>query len=117
MNLQHTRPPFSLLAYGNNQACRLTGIAEHHAELISIGMSEARVRLQVTAEDRFRFGERCLLHLPCAPGGQPLGTLACRMAWMNGREAGLTFNRDLEVSLLALQLVIAQGLRAREEAA
>jgi len=117
MKPQHARPPFSLLAYGNDQPCRLTGGAEHQAELISIGARGARVRLCAQAESLLRFGERCLLSLDLALDGQSFGPIPCAVTWMSGREAGLAFSSSIEISILALQQLIALGPQARKEAA
>ncbi|WP_027175368.1 hypothetical protein [Desulfovibrio aminophilus] len=117
MDLQHTKPPFSLLAYGNNQACRLTGAKEYQAELISIGARGARVRLCAMAEGLLRFGEHCLLHLDLRLDDQPVSPTPCEVSWMNGREAGLAFSSCIDISILALQQLIALGPQARKEAA
>lgn len=111
------RPSFSLLAYGCNQNCRLTGIAEHRAKLISIGAHGARVRLCDEAGSALRFGEHCLLEVDCALENAPVGEIPCVVAWMNGCEAGVDFHTRFDASILALQLVMNQGLLAREEAA
>ena len=117
MKPQHARPTFSRLAYGNSQPCRLTGGAEHQAELISIGGRQVRLRLRVAAQSLLCLGERCLLHLGVDLDGQPIGPIPCAVDWMNGREAGLGFSTRVEISILALQQFIALGQQARKEAA
>lgn len=117
MKPQHARPPFSLLAYGCNQSCRLKGDAEHQVELISIGAQGARLRFGAEAGSLLRFGERCLLDLNCALGGAAVEEIPCEVACLNGREAGIHFFARLDKSFLALQHVIGQGQLARKEAA
>ncbi len=115
--MTRTSPPFSLLAYGNNQSCRLTGTAEHRTELISIGAHRARLRLSAEAGSLLRFGERCLLTIDSVPADAPVGGIPCEVAWLDGREAGVDFRDRFEASLLTLQQFLDQGQRAREEAA
>lgn len=115
--MTRTSPTFSLLAYGSNQTCRLTGIGEHRTELISIGANRARLRLPAEADSLLRFGERCLLNIDCVPDGAPMGEIPCEVVWMNGREAGVDFHTHCDAGILALQLILDRGLLAREEAA
>lgn len=116
MDLRNTRPPFSLLAYGANEGCRLAGGAEHRAELISIGMGEARVRLGAAAEGLFRHDERCQLHLNRHVGGRPVSA-PCAVVWINGRELGLNFDARLELGVLHLQQTLNRGAQPLEERA
>lgn len=115
--MTRARPTFSLLAYGCNQSCRLAGVAEHQAELISIGAQGARLRFGAEAGSLLRFGERCLLELNCTLGGATVEAIPCEVAWLNGREAGIDFRARFDKSILALQHVIDQGQLARKEAA
>lgn len=117
MDSQHARPAFSLLAYGNNQTCRLTSGVAHQAKLISVGVRGARLRFGAEAESFLRFGDRCLLDLNCALGGTPVAEIPCTVAWLNGREAGIDFRARFDKSILALHLEIALGPLPREEAA
>lgn len=100
------RPSFSPLAYGHMQACRLTGAADHQAELISIGSRTARVLLRAQADSMFRFGEDCLLGLLSTSAGQVLWERPGKVAWMNGCEAGVEFHARLDISILSLQQAI-----------
>lgn len=111
------RPSLRGLAYGHNQPCQLSGLAEHKAELISMGGDNARLRLRAPANTLLRHGERCMLRHSITLDGESLPPTPCVVEWLNGQEAGVTFDTAQNFSVLALQQVIAQGLLAREEAA
>jgi hypothetical protein len=115
--MTRTRPSFSLLAYGSDQTCLLAATTEQRTELIAIGARMARLRLGHGADNSLRLGERCLLRI-----GDPLrdasaGKIPCRVAWLNGREAGVDFSARFDQSIHALQQRMDRGRLVRKEAA
>lgn len=64
-----------------------------------------------------RSGQRCQPKADKAPGNAPSGDVPRAVARENGSGAGVGFRTYLDASIPALQLIVDQGLLAREEAA